>query len=743
MRNRPGLIVPCDGGIKVTSAGGLPRDCGQGCPFLESCAEEGHSRCPMKVRPALFANLFSSLLMHAVVFFLLLTVPIYSGSIHPKSYGYLRVSLKDAENGKASGGLRTAQKVMSGRVAKIGNPAERKPAGSPALTKESVTGHNESKQARADTIRREKERQQQVFHSAREARTAKDVSGSTGGPVTSEEKPGQKDEAAAGGRESYPVITAKAGSEDRIEAMVRDLFDVPVASSAGRKGVPGSPGGEKIPVEKGSSEKAAASSGAIPAESAEPAVKPPAHQAAPEKATAMADEKAGGAGEKSTPVVSGDAPIPGNIGTSPAGIVHETAPGTVLPENNASPSPPSVPVLPESPVAAASSLPVPAKDIGKNEHKAGKPGPDAIPKTVSVEEEIRSSVTRIGETTYDSAPKTSAVDKEKNRPLSNQPSAAQAVGKDEHKASNPGPDAIPKTVSVEEEIRSSVTRIGETTYDSGQEISGAGVEENGPQVPSGKSGGESPASPQLVLTVPGPSQPAIKLNPAAGELLGGGPANGDGNAKPFLNTDAQIRGRDVLSENGAGGEEQMRATTPVAVKTGREKTVIGFPMPDAFFLKDIKIQVSLKGTEMPEVSRRLLERPLSDDAGSATAENHEVAVKEETEDIAIGGRVSTEKMFTVAKAGKGIYTFVMENKGEKPYEADMTFVLYGGENRERIKTYKDLRLLPGTALRFRFMLPQAVFWDDEDRFTGSIEDSNYITKFNYNSGLVWKEKKDY
>ncbi len=800
MQNGQSLTVPCNRGTKVTSHGRLPRDCGQGCPFVESCAEEGHSRCPLKVRPSLFTNLFPSLLMHAVVLFFLLTVPIYSGSIHPGPYGYLRVSLKGAESGKTSGVLRTAQKVTSGRAARVGNPVERKPAGSPASTKVSVPGHNEVKQARSDAVRREEERQRRAVNSEREARTAKDVSGSTGRPVTNEEESGRKNEAATGGRESYPVITAKAGNEDEIKAMVRDLFEVPESVSAGRKAAPDLPGREETPAEKGSPEKAAASSGTIPPASAAPAVAPP------EKATAMADEKTGGAGEKATPAVPGDAPIPENIGTSPDGIVPEAAPDTGALKENEPLLQASVPVLPEYPVAAASSLPVPAKDIGKDEHKARKPEPDAVPKTVSVEQEIRSAVTRIGETTYDStpetsavdkeknkprsipplvaqavgkdehkaskpepavpktvsveqeirsavtrigettydsAPETSAVDKEKNRPQSIPPLAAQAVGKDEHKASNPGPEpAVPETVSVEQEIRSAVTRIGETTYDSGQEIADEGAKKNGPKVSSVKSGSESPAPPQLVLNVPAPSQPAIKLNPA-GELLGGGPAGGSGNARPLINTDEHISGQDVLSENGAGGEEQVGAMTPATVKTGHEKTVMGFPLPDAFFLKDIKIQVSLRGTEMPEVSRRLLERPLTDGTWSETADNHDVAVKEETEDIAIGGRVSTEKMFSVAKAGKGIYTFVMENKGEKPYEADMAFVLYGGEKGERIKTYKDLMLLPGAALRFRFVLPQAVFWDDEDRFTGSIEDSNYITKFNYNSGLVWKEKKDY
>jgi hypothetical protein len=43
----------------------------------------------------------------------------------------------------------------------------------------------------------------------------------------------------------------------------------------------------------------------------------------------------------------------------------------------------------------------------------------------------------------------------------------------------------------------------------------------------------------------------------------------------------------------------------------------------------------------------------------------------------------------------------------------------------------------------RFLMPDAVFWDDEDFFSGNIEDSSYITKFNYDKGLIWKEEKDY
>ncbi len=36
-------------------------------------------------------------------------------------------------------------------------------------------------------------------------------------------------------------------------------------------------------------------------------------------------------------------------------------------------------------------------------------------------------------------------------------------------------------------------------------------------------------------------------------------------------------------------------------------------------------------------------------------------------------------------------------------------------------------------------MPEAVFWDDGDYFTGEIEGPDSVTKFNDETGLVWKE----
>jgi len=39
-------------------------------------------------------------------------------------------------------------------------------------------------------------------------------------------------------------------------------------------------------------------------------------------------------------------------------------------------------------------------------------------------------------------------------------------------------------------------------------------------------------------------------------------------------------------------------------------------------------------------------------------------------------------------------------------------------------------------------MPDAILWDDESAFSGSMEDSNSVTKFNSETGLVWKEYND-
>jgi hypothetical protein len=116
-------------------------------------------------------------------------------------------------------------------------------------------------------------------------------------------------------------------------------------------------------------------------------------------------------------------------------------------------------------------------------------------------------------------------------------------------------------------------------------------------------------------------------------------------------------------------------------------------------------------------------------------------VKADEESGPAGG-APAKRILSVVNADKGIYTLVIGNAGGKTCVANAVFLLFERTKKERTKEYKEIQLAPGTGVKFKFLVPDAIFWDDDDRFTGSIEDSESITKFNSDTGLIWREVKD-
>ena len=103
----------------------------------------------------------------------------------------------------------------------------------------------------------------------------------------------------------------------------------------------------------------------------------------------------------------------------------------------------------------------------------------------------------------------------------------------------------------------------------------------------------------------------------------------------------------------------------------------------------------------------------------------------------------TRRVISVNKAERGLYTFVLENDSGETLSPDIVFHIFEGKPGERIRKIKNVELSPHAVLKFKFILPDAVFWDDESYFTGTIENSDTTTKFNDKTGLIWKEEKDY
>jgi hypothetical protein len=175
-----------------------------------------------------------------------------------------------------------------------------------------------------------------------------------------------------------------------------------------------------------------------------------------------------------------------------------------------------------------------------------------------------------------------------------------------------------------------------------------------------------------------------------------------------------------------------------------KKTPLGIPVSDVLLAKDIKIEVFFDGTEISSVMPHLLKKahPMAHKKNDSEKPKEVDGIEEKSETY-IADTPRVKRSFSVSKAEKGMYIFVIENKEGKTYEADVVFRLFEGKAGERIKEIKPVELSPHAIVKFKFILPETVFWDDEYYFTGTIESSDTLTKFNERTGLIWKEEKEY
>jgi len=151
--------------------------------------------------------------------------------------------------------------------------------------------------------------------------------------------------------------------------------------------------------------------------------------------------------------------------------------------------------------------------------------------------------------------------------------------------------------------------------------------------------------------------------------------------------------------------------------------------------RDIKAELFFKGGAGEGVTVELVTRRQASKKGKTD----KTGVEEEK---VPEGKEAAERVFYVIKAEAGVYTLIVKNAGGKEYEGRFLIKLYEGKTQEVKKEY-PLKLAGGEAIRFRFVIPQAVFWEDEGYFSGTIEDSDSMTKYNYDTGIVWREEKDF
>ena len=88
--------------------------------------------------------------------------------------------------------------------------------------------------------------------------------------------------------------------------------------------------------------------------------------------------------------------------------------------------------------------------------------------------------------------------------------------------------------------------------------------------------------------------------------------------------------------------------------------------------------------------------------------------------------------FVVVQARAGIYTITA---GAKETASNATFLLklFEGGPREATRKIGTLKVDEKVVV-VKILMPDGIIWDDEAAFTGSLEDSDSITKFNSDTG---------
>jgi hypothetical protein len=179
------------------------------------------------------------------------------------------------------------------------------------------------------------------------------------------------------------------------------------------------------------------------------------------------------------------------------------------------------------------------------------------------------------------------------------------------------------------------------------------------------------------------------------------------------------------------------ATLPLVARNDDDKT-----SPPAVEQKaEEKIETKeLKETDISNISMRLLKNvhPMANRREKQT----EVSLLEGKREAHSVDTSAVRKTFSVLRTAEGAYTFAIQNQENETFAADLVFLIFPGKKGERTKKFAAVELSPHTTVRFKFILPEAIFWDDEEHFSGKIENSDTMTKFNQKTGFVWKETKD-
>lgn len=92
----------------------------------------------------------------------------------------------------------------------------------------------------------------------------------------------------------------------------------------------------------------------------------------------------------------------------------------------------------------------------------------------------------------------------------------------------------------------------------------------------------------------------------------------------------------------------------------------------------------------------------------------------------------------IEESGEGVYVFSAEPRGATTAQAIFTLKIYDSGTGEKVAEL-GRRTISQKSVVAKVLMPEAILWDDDSAFTGSLQDSESTTKFNSQSGLYWKE----
>ncbi|UFS70190.1 hypothetical protein LPW11_20235 [Geomonas sp. RF6] len=93
----------------------------------------------------------------------------------------------------------------------------------------------------------------------------------------------------------------------------------------------------------------------------------------------------------------------------------------------------------------------------------------------------------------------------------------------------------------------------------------------------------------------------------------------------------------------------------------------------------------------------------------------------------------------IENAPDGIYEFRSAQMSSQA-EVSCVTTIHGSSSAPIVKKL-GTRKLGSNGYIFKVLMPEGILWDDDNSFSGSLEDSESITKFRTETGLVWKEYK--